>query len=285
MSQVQINDADIGLFSGTSWDWRSGTEGQSVIPGFELATNVSGDGRELPHNGDSSGTNSITYTTRGTDITRVTLIFSIPFLFNLQESTGRHTNAWIDIKVEYREFGSGGGFTNAPGSPFQWQDKRDSLSFRTFDVSFEHADQWELRLFAFDHSGGGQNQNDQDPSLYNVHEFSRADTSNYPHSALLAVFGVASAQITSFESMRTSALVKGRKVLVWDGATDTLEWTNKRTWIVRDLLTDARVGLGHRLHSGLIDKDAMLEAQSYYDETVDGEARDYLHPDRAPPGR
>ena len=179
MTQVQINDADIALFSGTSWDWRQGTEDQDVIPGFELATNVWGDGRELPHNGDSSGTNHLIYTTRGADITRVTLIFCIPFLFNLQECTGQAYHAWIDIKVEYRESGQRRRLYQRPRHPFQWQDNRDSSASAPLTSDFPTPISGRLTSMLRPR-GGGQNQVTRTQLRITSKSFPAPDTSNYP---------------------------------------------------------------------------------------------------------
>jgi len=49
------------------------------------------------------------------------------------------------------------------------------------------------------------------------------------------------------------------------------EWTNDPAWILFDLLTDARVGMGQQVTDDLIDKFAFFEASKYNNETITGE--------------
>jgi len=50
-----------------------------------------------------------------------------------------------------------------------------------------------------------------------------------------------------------------------------LEWTNDPAWILFDLLTDTRVGMGQQVTDDLIDKFAFFEASKYNNETITGE--------------
>jgi len=49
------------------------------------------------------------------------------------------------------------------------------------------------------------------------------------------------------------------------------EWTNDPAWILFDLLTDTRVGMGQQVTDDLIDKFAFFEASKYNNETIKGE--------------
>ena len=44
---------------------------------------------------------------------------------------------------------------------------------------------------------------------------------------------------------------------------------------MRDLLTNARVGMGHRFHASLWDDAAALTAAQYYNASISGETRDF----------
>jgi hypothetical protein len=266
ITDVEINDAPLSSYQGASIETRLGTADQTPIRQFPSASQVYADGRELPM--DPS---SITYVTKGDQIDSVTLIFSLPFLFNVKQSTGEHTQTKVAMRIEYRKVGDPT-FVEAPGSPDTWWGLSQGPIYRPFTISLPQQAQWEIRLRAIPVSGGTNEQGKQ-PSLFNVQE-EKAGSLAYPNCALLAVFGVASSQIQSFESMRVSAMVRGRKVKIWDGASFTTAWTRQRAWIIRDLLTDARVGLGNKVPESLIDNDSFLAAQQYYDEFVDGEVRD-----------
>ena len=95
-------------------------------------------------------------------------------------------------------------------------------------------------------------------------------TRTYPGNALLAIEGVASSQVTSLQNLNVSGLVQGKKVKVWDGAIFTLQFSDKRAWVVRDILTHPKVGLGHRVAESMHDDDAALTAQTFWDTNVAG---------------
>lgn len=266
ITEVQLNDTPISSFEGATFETRLGTAAQSPITGFPSASQVYQDGRELP---DDPST--ITYTTRGDEVDSITLVMQLPYLFNIKQSTGQHMQTKVQFRVEYREVGAGD-FTEPPGSPHTWEGLSNGPIYRPFSIALPSKSQWEIRVRNVPVSGG-TNENNQGPFLYNVQE-ERSGTMAYPHNALLAIFGVGSSQITSFESLRASGLVKGRKCQIWDGNDLSTAWTRQRTWIVRDFLTEPRAGLGNRVSADLIDDDSFLDVQAYYDEFVDGETRD-----------
>jgi hypothetical protein len=139
-----------------------------------------------------------------------------------------------------------------------------SALYKQITVTFPSVDQWQLRVTeTHDKNSTTPPTATQDATLYNLDEI-QANTRSYPNSALLAVQGVASAQIQSLDSMRVSALVKGKKVNVWDGSVMTLQWTQQRAWICRDILTHQKVGLGHRFSASLHDDNAALAAQAVW---------------------
>ena len=61
-----------------------------------------------------------------------------------------------------------------------------------------------------------------------------------------------------------SVLVQGRKVRVYtDASTYTVEWSNNPAWVILDLLTNERYGLG--IPDNRIDIDAFLSAAAWFD--------------------
>lgn len=127
----------------------------------------------------------------------------------------------------------------------------------TQNTTLPESTQWNIRYTVIMNTISGGTQ----PTIHAVAE----NGGYYPNSALLAISGIASNQITSFESMRASGIVRGRKVKVWDGVSFTTEYTNKRAWILRDMLTDPRVGMGQRIAESFFDDDAALAVQNYWD--------------------
>lgn len=68
-----------------------------------------------------------------------------------------------------------------------------------------------------------------------------------------------------------TAIVKGRKIRVWDGNVFAVEYSNNPVWCVLDFITNSRYGLG--ISDDYIDLETFKEAAIYADELVDGEKR------------
>lgn len=137
----------------------------------------------------------------------------------------------------------------------------------TVMTTLPEATQWQLRYTVTTNTISGGTE----PTVHAVLE----QDAYYPNSALLAISGIASSQITSFESMRASALVRGRKIKIWNGVSFTTAYTEQRAWILRDMLTDPRVGMGQRIAEAFFDDDAALAVQTYWDgEAYSGIPRD-----------
>jgi hypothetical protein len=262
MSEVLINDTPLSSFEGANIGTRMGTADQTAFTEFPAAAQVYSDGRGLPM--DPS---TITYTTLGTQVDELQLTLSIPYLFNIEQKTGNRKQTKVIYRVEYRTAGVGG-WTEAPGSPDTWTGLSQSALYRPFTIDLPSQGQWDVRLRAMPVSGG-TNEGEVQPSLYNVEERTKG-TNAYPNCALLAVHGVASAQIESFESIRASALVQGAKVDIWTGLAFVNAWTQNRAWILRDMLVHPSRGLGHRIDPSLFDDEAALVAASYWAEQISG---------------
>lgn len=257
ITDIQINDTAVSQFSGVGFEVRLGDGNTTPIPFFDTVSAVWSDGRSLPED------TSIVYTTHGEDVERVTLIFVTPFLFH-QRGDGSRARAEHTLTIEYKTVASGS-YLTADFSPFVWADRAEAQRFQSFMIQFDHADQWNVRVTLTDTT----NESSTVPSLYNVQE-EQTSTSLYPTSALLAITGIPSTQITSFEGMRASAMVQGLIVQVWDGATLTDAWSDNRAWVLRHLLTNERIGLGHRIAASMFDDDAALVAANVWDTDVGG---------------
>lgn len=232
------------------------------LPFFPTISQVWGDGRQLPEG------ESLIFQTRSISTERVVLIFTAPLLYGLSGSI--HVDGNLHFTIEYQDVG-GGGYVEAPGSPYIWVAHHETTGFTSFLIEFDHPDQWRIRVTCTDTGGNVQGTA---PFWHSTMEEQTGEVREPTTSALLFLEGIASSQIQSFEGMRVSALVDGLTVPVWDGLAFTEQWTANRAWIVRFLLTDERIGLGHRISASLFDDDAALEVASYWDEAVHGTTRD-----------
>lgn len=261
ITDVEINDTPVSQFAGITTETRPGDGVNTpAITGFRTVSQVFSDARTL-------SATPIVYTTRSTAVESITLIFSTPFLFKI-DSKGVHQVAIHTIKVEY-SLVSPVSYVEATGSPISWTENTETQRFRTFQIATPSSGQYLVRVTL----NSTTNQSATAPSLFNVQEEASGNLF-YVNSALLAVRGVASAQIQTFEGMRVSALVQGRKVKIWNGASFSTAWTANRAWIVRDMLTNSRVGLGHRIAESMFDDDAALTVANYWDEVTQGITRD-----------
>lgn len=263
VSQVRINRTAIEDIPGASWDWRSGLDTQTVIPGFEQPSQAYFSGLTLQYN------TPVIYTTNDSDIRWAKILLQYPTgLRRQKQSDGGIVGGDSQIKVEFKR----------PADPswfFATTRNINALSestlFQEIEIDFGSADQWQIRLteefdkdqFSFQpalHDWG---------QLYNVEE-RQEGTFTYPGTVLLSVKGIGTEVIRSLAQLECSALVKGKKVKRWTGVGfEGPLWTQQRAWIIRDMLTHPRVGLGHRVDESLFDDDAALDIQNYWDEIVD----------------
>jgi len=82
-------------------------------------------------------------------------------------------------------------------------------------------------------------------------------TLNYPHTAVLYYYINASSQLSGILP-NIKAIVKGKKVKVWNSETDQWEtaWIDNPAWIIRDILTNPRYGLGDFITEENIDDES-----------------------------
>lgn len=263
INQVQINDIDAGQFNGVEVFGRLGGDDNAelVHPDFATLSQVWSDGRQLPVD------TFVVYQTRSAKTEKATLILYTPYLQTDGGGSASHTIS-IDTSTvaaaSYAPYGSG----------VSWSDTSLSPRFRAIEITFPGPNQWLIRLKLT----ATTNASSAGPTLFNVMEEQSGDAT-YPHSALLAITGVASSQIPSFDSLKGSAMIEGLLVAQpdtedpadWDGETFVTGWTQERAWILRDILTNPRIGFGNRIPASMFDDRAALDVQAYWNgETTPG---------------
>jgi hypothetical protein len=268
---IEINDVPLAEYPGTTYDWRPGTADQSDMYGWQVGTQVYHDGRELQ--------TPIVYQTRGTEVGSLVLYFVVPHL--IFQENNREVNGEVFVWVRYKRVEETvwhGAYLEGEAAPASrdaslwWSGHTSSPTFNAYGVPIPGPGQWQVEVRA----NGDRNQGGAVPVLYNVQEYTyRPEVLRYPYAALLAVQGISSAAITSFEGMQVSALVDGRKVKVWNGSSYQYGFSRNRVWVVRDLLTEPRAGMGHRIPETLWDDNAALACGQYYNAEINGETRDF----------
>lgn len=94
------------------------------------------------------------------------------------------------------------------------------------------------------------------------------DDLEYPYTALIGIRALATDQLNG-SMPNVTCLVQGRKVAVYDGATWTTEHSNNPAWVIYDLMTSTRYGLGNYVDAAAIDMDSFVEAAAWCDDLVD----------------
>lgn len=277
LAEPQINDISTNQYA-PSVDVltrNGGADNATLIhTDFSTLSQVWSDGRQLPLS------TQIVYQTKNARTNKVTLIVSIPLLRT--ESTTEVPEggeATMVFQVDATSIAVNSYTTLLPAATIT---QRTLVPvFFPLTLTLSHADQWLIRitLVSSDNQGGVL------PTLFNVMEEQDGDQ-RYPNNVLMAFRGIASSQITSFDAMRGSALEYGLLIPVWNGTGFTTQWSNQRAWVLRHLLTDPRIGLGHRIPASLFDHLAAQETQLYWDEFVSADEHrdscDLLVNDRRP---
>lgn len=105
-----------------------------------------------------------------------------------------------------------------------------------------------------------------------------SDSFTYPNAALIGLEIDASEQLNNGVPV-TTAIVKGRKCPIWDGASTLIpavryEWTANPAWIALELITNRRYGLGRFYDLASVDLVNWKAWADYCDEVVfDGRPR------------
>lgn len=235
ISGSEINGQPIANFRGVVTATRLGLNTQSALTLF-------GDAITAAYAADAALTTTfIVYTTIGTALTAFEILIQFPGgLFGVVKDTGELKTASVVVEVEYKLV-TAGGWTALPSVTYT-EGKRAVLR-RTIRKDGLAAGQYDLRIRRTTAESG---------SLTLVDAVRRSaineivnDAHTYPNTALLGVQAVATDQLSGGLPNITS-LVKGRSTLrVLSSLTAfTLSWTQNPAWIVFDMLTNRRYGMG-----------------------------------------
>lgn len=253
-------------FSNVSWDFRSGTQAQTVIPGFPAVENETSIGTEIKK--ATPWVRSLT----NTQIDAVLVRIGIASLMEQEDDgdiVGSSVTYHIDIATD------GGAYQTVMTKTVT--EKLSSLYEITHRINLPKANtSWQLRVVrdtADSTSAKVQNKT----SIQAITEVIDARL-RYPHTALLYV----SFDAKAFSNIpRISCKVKGRVIQVpsnydpvartytgtWNGLFKWA-WTNNPAWIWYDCLTQARFGLGKRVKPSMLDKWELYRISQRCDQLV-----------------
>lgn len=252
-----------------NFQFKEGTQDQTYIPGFPAAESV------VPVNsaiGDSVG-DSVVRTVTNSNVDRVIVRVVIPQLFVISNGLKATTMKYeIDVQPD------GGSYANQVSATVQG--KCTSSYERSHDITLTGSAPWNIRVKRTEGVHDGTT-NFRQLTFGGFTEVVDGKL-RYPLSALVGL----RFEATQFQEVPTRSYdIKGIKVQipsnatvdssngrltysgVWDGTFQTA-WCADPAWIMRDLITSARYGLGRFVTTAQLDKWSLYEISKYCNELV-----------------
>ncbi|HHE6804578.1 TPA: phage tail protein [Escherichia coli] len=263
-------------YSGVTWDFRDGSQDQSPMPGFDFVETPKAVNTQL------KTTNAVTVAIDNDDADRVRVIMKFPSLRSIDKKTGDTNGTSVQFKFQLAN-GNGSFYdviaTGESSSDVKLTAKKTGVYYRSYEIQLPKPGRaYKVRVLRL-----STDSNDQylfnDTWVDSIGEI--VDTPmNYPNSVLVGL-KVNSEQFGSSMPSR-SYLIRGLKIRVpsnydentntyngvWDGTFKLLSSSNP-AWILFDLLTNARYGLGKFVSESMIDLGQLYQIGRYCDEEVD----------------
>ncbi|HGF5338043.1 phage tail protein [Escherichia coli] len=263
-------------YSGVTWDFRDGSQDQSPMPGFDFVETPKAVNTQL------KTTNAVTVAIDNDDADRVRVIMKFPSLRSIDKKTGDTNGTSVQFKFQLAN-GNGSFYdviaTGESSSDVKLTAKKTGVYYRSYEIQLPKPGRaYKVRVLRL-----SADSNDQylfnDTWVDSIGEI--VDTPmNYPNSVLVGL-KVNSEQFGSSMPSR-SYLIRGLKIRVpsnydentntyngvWDGTFKLLSSSNP-AWILFDLLTNARYGLGKFVSESMIDLGKLYQIGRYCDEEVD----------------
>ncbi|HCA8529898.1 TPA: DUF1983 domain-containing protein [Klebsiella variicola] len=263
-------------YSGVTWDFRDGSQDQIPMPGFDFVETPKAVNTQL------KTTNAVTVAIDNDDADRVRVIMKFPSLRSIDKKTGDTNGTSVQFKFQLAN-GNGSFYdviaTGESSSDVTLTAKKTGVYYRSYEIQLPKPGRaYKVRVLRL-----SADSNDQylfnDTWVDSIGEI--VDTPmNYPNSVLVGL-KVNSEQFGSSMPSR-SYLIRGIKIRVpsnydentntyngvWDGTFKLLSSSNP-AWILFDLLTNARYGLGKFVSESMIDLGQLYQIGRYCDEEVD----------------
>ena len=270
---VYLNDTPIQSggtdnFVYDSFESRVGTSGQSYISGFPAAENAISVNSEVGDDVDDFVTRQISDTTVDAVVVRI----SFPQLFVVSNGLKATTVGYaIDVQA------NGGGYVEKVNTTLNG--KCTSPYERSHRVELTGSPPWDIKVRRV--SGVNDGSTNYRRIVFAGYTETVDSKLRYPLSALVGL----RFEATQFQSIPTRSYdIKGVKVQipsnatvnddgsltysgVWNGNFQ-VAWCADPCWIMRDLITNERYGLGRFVTSSQIDKWTLYEISKYCNEKV-----------------
>ena len=250
-------------------EWRTGEPNQLPLKGFAEAKQHIPVGAQVL----KEGSGSVTRTLNNPNANSVIVTMMFPALFHQNKDNGdiSGTEVTYEILVQTR----GGGFQSK--GIHTCKEKFSSTFMREHRIELEGSGPWDIRVKRYtDDSRKSELQNDT------YFESMTAIIDSKLTYANTAVIGLGGHAEDFSQVPRRAYLCDGLIISVpsnynpytreytgtWDG-TFKQEWSNNPVWVLYDLVTSNRYGLGRYIPKELVDKWTLYNAGQYCDQMVD----------------
>jgi photosystem II stability/assembly factor-like uncharacterized protein len=271
IDEVQlIADDDDYNFGGVTFAERVGTSNQSVVPGFSKVENEISVGTQVTE--ESGG---ITKNVSDTDVDDVRFTITVPQLMKIDIETGDRLRTSVSLSFDIRP--DGGSWVSAATTTITGKcTSTYARAVRVTNLSSYGAGPWEIRVTRI-------TADSESTDLINATYWgSYTEIKNfkmiYPDTAYVA-FEV-DAQYFGQSMPTRQYIIKGTKIKipdnydpvartytgVWTG-TFTTAYSNNPAWVMYDILTNSRYGLG--IDEDKVDKWSLYTIGAYCDTDVE----------------
>ncbi|WP_370516508.1 MULTISPECIES: phage tail tip fiber protein [Klebsiella] len=265
-------------FSGVTWWFRDGSQDQSVIEGFDFIETPKSIGRQLKQ------TSQVNVSLDSADSDRVRVVMKFPSLRSIDKKSGDTNGTTVQFKFQI-DAGNGKGFVDVvaegeSGATISLTAKKTGVYYRSYVIDLpKPAKIYTLRAIRLTGDHPDNSYLYDDTYIDSIGEIVNTSL-NYPNSALVGL-KINSEQFGSSMPSR-SYLINGLKIRVpsnyyadtntyngnWDG-TFKLASSSNPAWILFDLLTNTRYGLGQFVQESMINIGELYQIGRYCDATVD----------------
>lgn len=265
-------------FSGVTWWFRDGSQDQSVIDGFDFIETPKSVGRQLKQ------TSQVNVSLDSADSDRVRVVMKFPSLRSIDKKSGDTNGTTVQFKFQI-DAGNGGGFVDVvaegeSNATISLTAKKTGVYYRSYVLDLpKPAKAYTLRAIRLTEDHIDNSYLYDDTYIDSIGEIVNTSL-NYPNSALVGL-KINSEQFGSSMPTR-SYLIKGLKIRVpsnynadtnsydgnWDG-TFKLASSSNPAWILFDLLTNTRYGLGQFVQESMINIGELYQIGRYCDAYVD----------------
>lgn len=261
-----LNPDGSANYRGVTWSSRDGTQDQTVIPGFGSVESAQQVGVKIKKD------QPYTFTITNRNASQVRVIISVPQLMIIDDE-GNTNGGTVEYRLEVSV--DGGPFVNSSAGAISG--KTRSKYQRNITLALPApASSWSVRITRLTaDSTDTKTMND----LY-IESYAEITNSplRYPNSALVAL-SIDSSQLSKIP--KRSYLVQGLYIRVpsnynaitrayggiWDG-TFALAASDNPAWILYDLLTNERYGLGQFIAASQVNKSKLYQIGRHCDELV-----------------